>query len=321
MPTTGRILVALDRSRAAAAALHEAVRIAAWDRAEIVVLHVIDAPSAPEDDAPAGVVGLGDLGEFAPHEEADVWAALAEFRKLAAPALAGSPDAQILVRVGHPGAEIQTCLRELKARWLVMGATGDSAAGASLGALAARCVRSAPARVLVVRKPQAGPFARVVAAIDDSVAPVVLDEAIRIARQDQARLDILHVETGPVAPPGVAAIAARTRSRQRALERIDAFLEPYAHELRFLHSERHVIERAEPQTGIIDFVRRTGSDLVILGTQGRGAGQSPPPATPAERIVRDSPCCVLVIPLLRSRRRRASGPRARVPARSKKEFA
>lgn len=296
MPGTRHILVALDRSRASIAALYEAVRIAAWDRAGIVVLHVIDAPSAPETEDLAGVVGLGELSELTPHETLGVSGALAEFRGLAAPALAGKPDARVLVRVGRPFAAIVDCLGECKADTLVMGATGDGGAGAGLGALAARCLRSALARVLLLRKWEPGPFMHVVVAIDYSEnSRVLLDQAVRIACQDQARLDIVHIEEPPETAEAPPSADFRAATQECARAPMDAFLKPLRPEMRYLHGERHVINHVDRQTAIVAYARRCGCDLVVLGTRRRTEADGVMAASTSERIVRDVPCSVLTI--------------------------
>lgn len=297
MANVQRVVVALDRSLASTAALCEAVRIAAWDRAQVCVLHVIDAPPAPDPDALEGVAGLNVLAEHAPHEKLDISKTYEEFRKLTAPALREGSDVQVRVRAGDAFTEILVSMRECEADVLVMGATGDSATGVGVGALAARCVRRAPGRVLLVREATPGPFRRILAAIDLSEnSPRVLEQAARIACQDHSRLDIVHAYAPLLDPIGEAASSELTQRYQAAVRRrVDALLAPIQAEMHYLHGETHVVERADGRTGVIEYAHRIGCDLVVLGTQGRSETPGPLIGTTAERIVRDAPCSVLAI--------------------------
>jgi nucleotide-binding universal stress UspA family protein len=83
--------------------------------------------------------------------------------------------------------------------------------------------------------------------------------------------------------------------RRQLHSRLEQFVGQLASVTAGLKVESHVTESVDSKSGLVDFVRSSGADLVVLGTQ----GQSPAPGVPlgrtAERLVRESPCSILAI--------------------------
>jgi nucleotide-binding universal stress UspA family protein len=50
-----------------------------------------------------------------------------------------------------------------------------------------------------------------------------------------------------------------------------------------------------PAEAIVDFLKKSGADLAVLGARGRSAMMTWFLGTVAERIVRESPCSVLTV--------------------------
>jgi nucleotide-binding universal stress UspA family protein len=301
MDAIAHIVVGVDFSPQSRHALDEARRIAEWTRARVHVLHVIDAPVVEDVVELAGVTGVNEVAGLADQHVGNFATAERELRVVAEGD--GDPDraADAHVRVGHVFIEIVKYVRETSADLLVLGASGAGDTSVGAGAFATQCVRRAPVDVLLVRGAQRGPFRRVVAAVDYStVSRDVVGQAVRLACQDQARLDVLHVYRPPVRAPrsrsraGASSSEIARRYERRLEARMDTLWADFATELRYLNGECRSIGAADCESGIIEFVRNVHADLVVLGTRNR-VTRGHLAGTTAERVVREAPCSVLAI--------------------------
>lgn len=295
------IVVGIDFSEQSRRALEEAIRIARWSRATVHIVHVIDAPMAEDIADAAGVVGINDVAEFTRPHVVDFAQSVAELNMLTRESGMERVPAEVQVRVGHPFSELAAVTRETGAELLVLGASGAGEAATGLGALATKCVRKAAPAVLLVRGGQHGPFRRIVAAVDHSpISARVVEDALRLACQDQARLDVLHVYQPPWEltrywPRADAPGELRAGLVAALQAKMDALVGPFEPELRYVHAERRTLAAPDCKRGIIEFVRAAPADLVVLGTRGRTQDPGFSIGTTAESIVRDAPCSVLVI--------------------------
>jgi nucleotide-binding universal stress UspA family protein len=295
------IVVGIDFSEQSRRALEEAIRIARWSRATVHILHVIDAPTAVDIVDAAGVVGINDVAEFTHPHVVDFAQSVAALDLLTRDSGAGRVPTEVQVRVGHPFSELAAAARERGAELLVLGASGAGEAATGLGALATKCVRKVAPAVLLVRGGQRGPFRRIVAAVDHSaISARVVEAALRLACQDQARLDVLHVYRPPWEltrywPRPDAPGELRAALLDALQTRMADLVAPFEHELRYVRAEPHTLAATDCKRGIIDFVRSAAADLVVLGTRGRTPDEGFSIGTTAESVVRDAPCSVLVI--------------------------
>ncbi|UCD30377.1 MAG: universal stress protein, partial [Planctomycetota bacterium] len=69
----------------------------------------------------------------------------------------------------------------------------------------------------------------------------------------------------------------------------------FGSEMNGLKVEIHCAATGDEKTGIIEFVRSSAADLVILATSGRTELKGIPKATTTERIIRETSCTVLSI--------------------------
>lgn len=308
------IVVGVDFSEQSRRALEEAMRIARWSRAEVHIVHVIDAPTAEDIADMAGVAGINDVADFAHQHVVDFAETVAELKSIAKEAGVRSIAEHVRVRVGHPYTELVARAAETKAELLVLGASGAGESAAGLGTLATKCVRKAPLAVLLVRGAQRGPFRRVVAAVDHSaISGPVVDLALRMACQDQAQIDVLHVYEPPWEmkrywPRADAPSEITQRCIAGLEEKMNELLAPFEAEMRYVHAEARTIAAADCKRGIVEFVRSAHADLVVLGTRGRTRQVGFSIGTTAESVVRDAPCSVLAI--------KASKPARKAPPRT-----
>lgn len=154
MPTTlKRLLVPVDFSDAARAALAFAIDLASALGASVDVLHVVDLPGPPPF-ASEGYVPVPE--EYRARVELDVRNRLAEWLRSTGSTVTMSPH----VAGGKPSVEIVRYARAHHADLIVMGLHGGARIPQWLmGRVAERVSRSAPCPVVTVRARQSGPGA------------------------------------------------------------------------------------------------------------------------------------------------------------------
>ncbi|HUF61653.1 MAG TPA: universal stress protein [Verrucomicrobiales bacterium] len=294
MDSLRHILVGVDYSPCAASALREAARIASWNRASLLAVHVV------LDEAVAEVKRLTGIDT----------AELLEGRKLRLQRFVDEtlgPDAAELLQlraiIGHPFQEIMALVEDRDVGLLVLGSHGAEHPEPKItGTLATKCVRKAPCRVLLVRESQSESFQRVTVAVDFSpTSRQALHDAARIARQDRAELLVVHVyapawkhflaegEQLPVSPQQAAAYLREVESQ------LADFTYETLEEYEGITTSAEVIEAVSPAVGLIRFLTERQADLAVIGTRGASQLDVVLLGSTAERVIYDSPCSVLTI--------------------------
>ncbi len=136
-------------------------------------------------------------------------------------------------------------------------------------------------------------FTSILCGMDDSLQSVeALRRAARLAREQSAKLTLLHVEAPPrgealFAPP--APVAMRTQPPPP-----EEHWCAIASDLRGEKVQLHYAT-GEPGARLVEFARENGADLIVLGSKAR--------STPAlaigsciARVLVHAPCPVLVVP-------------------------
>ncbi len=134
--------------------------MARWNKARLHALHSIEYLTL-SDAAWVSHISQEKLEQDAAAEARrvlDQW-----LKKSQAP-----PGTGVLVDVGSPIDCVLRRVRELKADLLVLGVNGSSMIPMGAGTLATKCLRKVPAKVMLVRERQSGPFRRIVACVDFS---------------------------------------------------------------------------------------------------------------------------------------------------------
>lgn len=294
------IVVAVDFSPCAASALEQARRIAAWNRASVAALHVVDTLVALEADEYFTAMQESIRKELI----ADAERRWTEFSRTL---VKGSPDLAMPtfgVRVGSRVLETLGFVRDQKADLLVMGTQGDGGGGGGsggVGPFAAQCVRESPRDVLLVRREKMGPFRRVVAAVDFSpTSRRALERAVRVCVQDNATLDVVHVFD----PPWRGVLSKfktfdtgteREAYVQRLSKRLEEFCRPTERDMQWVKPRFHLPENSSHGLGIIELAKSVQADLVVLGTRGRTSMKDLLLGTTAARVVRAAACSILAV--------------------------
>ncbi|CAG0957002.1 hypothetical protein PHYC_00521 [Phycisphaerales bacterium] len=299
------ILIAVDFSPCSADAFRQAARIAHWNGdagASLTAVHVIALPSYVPTPHPFIPFELPMQADFVP-EARRRWERFA-------------PDCETKARgafdieIGSPRERILERVLRDKPDLLVLGSHSVLDADKGIGPTAAALVQRAATKVLLVREGHAGAFRNVVACIDfTDTSRLALEQAIRVAAQDDAVLHILHIYDDPwygLGPPDAikANMPGFRADYKRAIEdRLRSFCTPLAHEINALKAIFHGLEvdgtgggRASGQGhGIVAFVKREGCDLAVLGTRAKWNFRDFFWGSTAERVVRSAPCSILAI--------------------------
>ncbi len=283
------ILVGVDFSECSRCALEQAVRLARRHDAALRIIHVMPPPFLNSTDETL----QRTLDELRGRMREDAIALLADW--------AGEADAP----PGHSreviqGVPLDVLLAESRsgeADLLVLGVTGDSLLPNGAGTLAAKCVRKAGTKVMLVKASHAQPFRRIVACVDFSEASrEVVAQAWRVAGQDRAEVHLLHVFqpewrvwTSMTELPALGDFEKSYR----------AILEGNLRQFAAASPEANPIVSVCPGKthghGIAEYCRSVNADLVILGSKGQTNLKYVLLGSTVERLLKEIPSSVLVV--------------------------
>lgn len=299
------IVVGVDFSKHSKNALAQALRIAHWNTAKLHVVHVIEptmATSLADAYGAPGVERWDSFRDIARERAVGMISAAQSAHAMTDQAGTLDVETNVDILFGNPFAHLLCEIRDVSAELLVLGSNGASDPIQGPGVLATKCVRRAPVKVMLVRELSAEPFKRIVACVSFSdTCRLVVEQAIRIARQDNSSLHVLHVYGLPPeirhdGAPTPEASPERRQQFENCLEgRLRKFLPPFGSEMSGLKVEIHPAGTRDEKAGIVEYVRSSAADLVVLATRGRTELEGTPKATTAEQLVREASCSVLAI--------------------------
>ena len=166
------------------------------------------------------------------------------------------------------------------------------------------CVRRSHCDVLLVRENQKTEFRKIVACVDFSAgSEKAVERAHRMAKQDGAKLEILHVY-----PPIEKQIASRHYFipilSEVVSENDDIAEVKIRKELKTLTEKSTdgsvecsniILRQLDHKRAIIDYLNTSGVDLVVMGKRGRANMREMILGTTAERVVNHAQCSVLLV--------------------------
>ncbi|HUF63898.1 MAG TPA: universal stress protein [Verrucomicrobiales bacterium] len=290
------ILAGIDFTPTSHLVLEKAIRLARANGAKLTVLHVVDDDRFERSRVPRreGLPAPGVEEILRPAQDR-----MAEL--LAQHDLSGlAPSIEVLL--GNPYKVILD-LVETQAIGLVALSAHD-AQERRLGPVASRCVRRVPADILLVRDWHAQPYQRIAACVDFSeTSRRALAYAIRLARQDEARLELLHAIYPPGRDYAGQALYQRMDDRltyeqevQQEVEKtIEQFIEPFGAELAGIDFHTTILHATHVALEITSHLKRENCDLVALGTTGKSRMLGTLLGSNAERLIHDAPCSVLAV--------------------------
>lgn len=292
MKTYTHAVIAIDFTPSCRTALRHAVRLASQWGAAITAVHVMDEFLVHElkralaaDQATIRAEWLARLTRFV--EETD----------------AGSGHVSMEVRIGSADTELMEACLVAGADLLIMGARGSREEPHRVGVIAAKCVRKAPMDVLLVREDAEGPFKHLVTCVDFSEnSKKAVQIALNFAELEKATLDCIHVYQSAYMMSmdygGMAAsmpISADVHALESWESELSDFVRPLKEKVPTVTVQTSVIERVNIREAVLDHVKESHADLVVLGTRGKSGLRELLMGTTAERIVAHAPCSVFVI--------------------------
>jgi universal stress protein E len=281
MKTYQHILVGVDFSPGSRAALHAAARIASPGKTPLTVMHVID-PKLAES-----------------MKEAHHWTDLDLFQHVDQTVVdfvtdtgVAADHVRIELDIGHPFKALIGARHRLEADLMVLGTRGSEHGPNDIGTVASKCMRKAPADVLLVREGTDGSFHHITVCVDLSETSAKAVTAARhLGELHGAMLDCLLINQSVLAlnmdyngfsPPLTPADSQGLAQWEHEL---DGFLRP--------------LMRTAPSSltwnAFVEHMKITKTDLVVLGTRGKTNLRTLLIGTTAEKILTHAPCSVLTV--------------------------
>ncbi len=293
MKTYHHVLVGIDFSPASRSAFQAAARLVRGTATPITVMHVVDPKLAQS------------------MKEAHHWSDLDLFQhiqKTLADFIADSGALEgTIVRteldLGQPFQGLVGARQRLNADLMLLGTRGTEHGPNEIGSVAAKCLRKAPADVLLVRDGSTGPFQHITACVDLSeTSAKAVSAAKHVAEMEGARLDCLLVNQSALAlsmdyggfvPP---LTAIDTQGLAHWEHELDSFLRPLMRTATpNLTWNAFVKERVNVREAILEHIQQSRSDLVVLGTRGKTDLRTLLIGTTAEKVVTHAPCSILAV--------------------------
>lgn len=288
-----KIVVPTDFSETAETAINMASEIAAWYRAQLDVVNVVDATVYAYAGYPFAALS-NELTTGA--EEA--------LRKLKLPPAAKGLTVNRYVLSGTPAAEINAHAARHKADLIVMGTHGyGTVARFFLGSVADKVLHTAECPVLITKAPKGKvkhpkkkqkAISRVLFPTDFSeTANRALKRAVALVEDFDAELFVLHVVDDTLISTHVQTERALILKelRSHALEEMKKGLPVHLLEN---FDTVGAVKRGEPGKAIAAYAETHACDLIVMGSHGRTGVKRALLGSVADKVVRQAKCGVFI---------------------------
>lgn len=293
------ILCPTDLSDASRPALTYAAAFASWYGSRLEVLHVV--PTFDAIPIPPGAIGAS-VRIVQPPTRDEV---LAEVRAAAASAGVSVDAAVFAAEPGDARAVITDRALAAPADLIVMGTHGRSGFDRLMyGSVTEQVLQRSPCPVLTIpphapgRAPDQLIFKRILCALDFSAAAKqALGFALDLGRQAGGRVTVVHVlewlaEQEPRTSAHFNVTEYRTHLVKDAQERMEELL---AGEPRTWCEIETVTETGRAYRRLLAAAEQHGSDLIVMGAQGRGGIGLALSGSTTHQVIRGASCPVLVV--------------------------
>ena len=295
-----QIIVLADFSEASDHAVHQAMRMSEWNEAVLHVLHVIDEIEATEAIELYAARSASDVRLMMCERVRD---RLMAHLPVASNGQTTLPDERIAldVTIGDPFVDVLHAVDDLSADLLVVG--HDQVNGADVvGHMVRRFARKASTKVMLVRPGELAAFQRVVACVDFSeMSPMVVEQAVRVAQQEDADLHIIHVPTPIGKLTDLLDLSGEVVRERRAAHghQIDVMMarlmKPLEDRLSKLRVSQRILTEDDPLKGIKSYLESSDRTLAVVGSRGRKNIKGILMGSTAERLVDAAPSSLLLI--------------------------
>jgi nucleotide-binding universal stress UspA family protein len=296
-PRLGRVLVAVDFSPGAAAALRRALALDLAPKGEIRLVHVL----------PPKLRGrLRDLVRRGAAERMDAWVTRA--RRALGRHHRGDVSVEGVLAEGRAHQEICRVAASWGAELVVVGRSGLARPGrrSAPGTTACRVIRVSPTPVLIVRREARSPYRKPLVGVDLSpTCRRAVHTLFRILPDDpRLRVTVMHADEAPF--EHVLTLAGMTptelqRYRLAHAAHSRADLHRFLREFQAPSAGWKILRRSgDPRAHLLALARPRRHDLVVLGTHGRSGLGRALLGSVAESVTRSAEVDVLIAPQRRS---------------------
>jgi nucleotide-binding universal stress UspA family protein len=300
-----RVLCPIDFSDHSRHALDVAMAIAHWYGSRLMVLHVYTR-WPPEEATPASRME-GALYAPPPELEIDREGLRRQMRTLVAGAADDVPVDVVLQEAGDVHREILAQAAATNADLLVIGSHGRSGfERLLLGSITEKILRKATCPVMVVppRAAEIGArapvqFKRILCPVDFSPgSAAALRYAFSLAEEGDARLTLVHaIEIPPelYPPPDMREANADQMRAAAEAERLRALRALVPEGVEDYCTVETAVTEGRASREIVRLATEWGSDLIVMGVQGRGAVDLLMFGSNTHEVIRAAPCPILTI--------------------------
>jgi nucleotide-binding universal stress UspA family protein len=198
------------------------------------------------------------------------------------------------------GEEITRQAQSERIDLIVMRSRRRPHRAALLGSTAESVSRSAPCPVLVMHNDERGALkngseiGRILIAYDFSdYAELALNYGLSLAQEHQAELHLIHVlPPRSVSEPEIAWDPSKGESAYHAAARRLQRVVPA--EVHLWCKIKNIVSEGQPYREILNYAEKNEIDLICLGAHGSGFGMRALFGSNVDRVLRQSPCPVLV---------------------------
>lgn len=292
MPGYQTVVAGTDFSESSKSSLCQAARVASWAGGGLHIVHVLDTIVVVELEGTLSAFQKG-LRDSLVKDATQHWHAFAK-------GLSGIEGRACEVVIDNRSRGLVNAAKRAKADLIVIGAFGSRPADVGMGSVATACVRHASCDVLVVRDTQAGPFRRIVCAVDFSpTSQAALQQAALVAARDNAELHVVHAFEAPwheIAMYGPTVLAQPEAQRQyreglaSRLESLGAGLNLNPAKTKFI-----LLDAPGHRDTLAEYGKEAGADLLVLGTRGRTNLRDVLLGSTAERLLKKTRSSVLAV--------------------------
>ncbi len=296
-----KILVPLDGSLFAEAALPLALEIVRKDEAELHLVTVVPTLPAmsPASSDQGPVKGWFEEERVRAKRSLDDMESKLREKGVAAPI-------HTRVLAGQPVAALDERIRKVEADLVVMTTHGRGRLERLwIGSVADGLVRSGPCPILLWRPREEDRTApppeidEILIPLDGSDASAVILPAARsLARVLDARISLLTVfqRSIPLGSTYIPHAAQEEAQREEALDELRNYLEEEAGKLRDdgFEVETHVVTHEDPAEAILEHKRSSGADMVAMATRGHGGVARLVVGSVADKVIRAGTKPILV---------------------------
>ena len=289
-PNYDRILVAVDFSPDAAAALKQAVWLARQTGVQIVLAHTI-----PD---------LSKSVYWGPHEREMNQRELRDrsdtaMRRMIVDLNAMDLDVKFETLLGEPFVEITHAVQAEGYNLVLAGTRGlGKWEHFFVGSTAKRLIRKCPSSVWIVKVGHICPPKVVLAATDFSdVSLKAVKEGLRVAQQASAEFHLLHVVDSKDVPEDlISRIPKGSSLRQEINEEATRRLEEFLDSLAVDRTQIQVhLSWGTPWQEIQRISRHQAADLIVIGTVGRSGIKGLLLGNTAEKVLDTCDCSILTV--------------------------